>query len=279
MGASSRNEKHIDIASGGHRGLQRRKTGVCNLCGATGSLSADHVPPQGLGNIGRKTALRYLDSLSAPTQRLPRYTFQDGVRFYSLCAECNNLLGVQFDPHVARLGRLLRPFVELNLSFDAAYSMQVRLNSIFKSVLGHLVAAQRDIEPSAFDEIAKRVVSGEVHPRDSGLEFFIWIYRGTDICIVRDTVIITSQPTKHFPFCQLLKCSPLGFLVSDSDGVSGMSSLNHLFTDQDTDEVRLSLRLDAFDSSPTWPLAVSRDQAVFMGESGAVSITARQNLE
>lgn len=69
------------------RGAQ---SGMCNICGDDGPLTEDHTPPKG---CVRPTAME----LQHVTHRLHagkaiKTKAQDGVKYRTLCARCNNTL-------------------------------------------------------------------------------------------------------------------------------------------------------------------------------------------
>ncbi len=80
-----------------HMVTRGAKSGTCNICGVDGPLTEDHTPPKG---CVRPTAME----LQHVTHRIDagkaiKTKAQDGVKYRTLCARCNNtLLGGRYDP-------------------------------------------------------------------------------------------------------------------------------------------------------------------------------------
>jgi hypothetical protein len=71
--------------------------GPCALCSTYANLTEDHIPPEAVGNDGSWVAHSYLTSAAADKQLIFGREFRGGIRFRTLCAECNNRLGARED--------------------------------------------------------------------------------------------------------------------------------------------------------------------------------------
>ncbi|GAB3100517.1 hypothetical protein GCM10027159_24160 [Lysobacter terrae] len=73
------------------------KSGACNICGIVGPLTEDHTPPKG---CVRPTAMELQHVTHAlEAGKAIKTKANDGVKYRTLCARCNNaLLGGRYDP-------------------------------------------------------------------------------------------------------------------------------------------------------------------------------------
>ena len=68
--------------------LQTRgaKNGICNICGADGPLTEDHIPPKGVSRLQRADMISFLTLFGGPhPSKTSRFT-QDGMKYRTLCA-------------------------------------------------------------------------------------------------------------------------------------------------------------------------------------------------
>src|SRR4051794_40253187 len=69
-------------------------TGRCNVCGAFGKLTFEHVPPRSAYNSERAQMYDYGEWLSLASTGRGRYEQQQrGSGYYALCNVCNNVRG------------------------------------------------------------------------------------------------------------------------------------------------------------------------------------------
>lgn len=87
--------------SGGRVANRRGSIGPCHVCGQTGPLTFEHIPPRSAGNSNARRALGLETSLAHPIGELPSrgwVSMQRGVGLYSTCARCNNFGGSTYVP-------------------------------------------------------------------------------------------------------------------------------------------------------------------------------------
>ncbi len=78
-----------------------KREGRCRLCLKNGALSKEHVPPKAAGNCGRVRTSHALDFIRDPSTETGRI-LQNGAWTYSLCEECNGLLGRHYVPEYVK---------------------------------------------------------------------------------------------------------------------------------------------------------------------------------
>jgi hypothetical protein len=86
--------------------------GPCALCGYYSKLTDDHIPPESVGNFDRWNARSYLAASTANKDLISGRRFHGGVRFRTLCADCNNGLGGKEDKTIAAFFAGVKKLVE-----------------------------------------------------------------------------------------------------------------------------------------------------------------------
>ncbi len=80
-----------------------RPEGKCHLCGRTGELTFEHVPPQKAFNDQPVITMTLGESLEAGPFNRPRGRLQHrGAGAYTLCGQCNNTTGSWYGSEFAR---------------------------------------------------------------------------------------------------------------------------------------------------------------------------------
>jgi len=74
--------------------MPRRVTGKCHLCGRTGELSFEHVPPRKAFNERPVVQVKFEDMINlGPEAQVKGPIQQRGMGGYTLCPKCNNNTG------------------------------------------------------------------------------------------------------------------------------------------------------------------------------------------
>jgi hypothetical protein len=135
--------------------------GFCNICNSEKDLTWDHVPPQGSSTL-RSVVMRSLfDDFMATARHPVRLTTvgemepptptgfrhsQNGVKFRTLCADCNNrLLGGLYDPELKKVSaavtRLVNARYRANLELPCEVRVPVKTHKLVRGLVGHALAA------------------------------------------------------------------------------------------------------------------------------------------
>ena len=84
---------------------KRNKKDRCNICGRVSDLTWDHVPPKFCFNDERT---QYNSIFEINNKKQYMHIAQNGIKYRSICAECNNnLLGSNYDKEYKKLVDLL----------------------------------------------------------------------------------------------------------------------------------------------------------------------------
>ncbi|RYQ42342.1 hypothetical protein [Bifidobacterium pseudolongum] len=95
--------------------MAKKNVGTCHVCGKQGELTFEHIPPRSSGNDHKMHVYNgeNVDNIKSSLFGIgtPSGTYairQQGMGFYALCANCNNLFGRHYDKPYARLGNAIR---------------------------------------------------------------------------------------------------------------------------------------------------------------------------
>ena len=75
--------------------VKRDKIDFCNICGKYENLTWDHVPPKCCNNMYPIKVNSWWEGIPEDTNYEKNY--QNGIRYRSLCSECNSKLGAKYD--------------------------------------------------------------------------------------------------------------------------------------------------------------------------------------
>lgn len=175
--------------------------GFCQICGSYGSLSSDHVPPQGCISVSAVEIESFRDKLNCNYQ-LPKYS-QNGVKFRTICNVCNSeRLGGNYDNEfkifVNNVISYYRPMVDCGLVFPSVQRIEVVGQRLARAVIGHALAASIDInlqkppEWAPFDEKLKEYFLDINLNIPQEISIYYWLYPN------RKQLIL-----KSFAFCEL----------------------------------------------------------------------------
>lgn len=188
------------------------KVGVCNICGTPGPLTEDHVPPKG---CVRPTAVQLehvADRLSANTPI--RTKANHGVRYRTLCADCNNrLLGARYDRVLIDFVNDVIRVLDSPLSLPTTVMIRTQPHLLVRAIWGHLAAVGVDRYPKGpRTEEFKDFFRDESIPLPTGLNFYYWLYPHRRQVLIRDAGSLDVNGFKKATFWAM-KFYPMAFAV------------------------------------------------------------------
>lgn len=186
------------------------KEGACNICGSHGPLTEDHTPPKG---CVRPTAVE----IQHVTHRLDvgraiKSKANDGVKYRTLCARCNNLLlGSRYDPALIDFTSKVSKLLTSSILLPATSMIRAKPALIIRAVWGHLAAVGVDrYQKGARTEEWRDFFLDESRPVPQGANFYYWIYPYRRQVLIRDAVVGDLQDHSRTAFW-LMKFYPIAF--------------------------------------------------------------------
>lgn len=196
------------------------RDGRCNVCGAVGPLTEDHTPPKG---CYRPTAMEvfHLHQIASGQPPPRRYTSNNGVRFRSLCATCNNeRLGSQHDPALIAFSKDVSRVCQFRKTLPRDFNVCGKPQRIARSVFGHLAAAAVDGygQLQGYEDRRDWFLSDNA-ALPTAFQIYHWLYPVREQVLVRGFGFTTDFGTGagNLFFGWLLKFYPLAFLLATND--------------------------------------------------------------
>jgi hypothetical protein len=282
--------------------------GACNVCRTHGPLTFDHVPPKGsvsVTSVEIESFGQWIRSLSnvrttkpssAASRGLKKSFSQNGMKFRSLCATCNNSrLGARYDVELNRVsqtvGGLAKAHFTLGLQLPMTLQVPVRTHSLMRAVVGHLLSAAPAPDSPLYktDNFMKSVAEwndslreyflDEELPLPPNVKVYYWPYPGTEQSVI--TGLITGQTGSNSGVVMgsLLKFFPVSYFVTfDAYGDIALP-VPEVHGDGCVDlDCQINLRID-FRNTPaaTWPEAPGGSGFAMMPTDAAKVARSRIN--
>lgn len=252
--------------------VKRDKISICNICREEKSLSWDHVPPQGGIELSKVEMETVFGLMTGNRENQKLRESQNGVKFRTICKECNELLGLNYDPTLNDFALSIGKYLSTRIKLPNVVTHKVKPQRLFKSLLGHLVAAKVDIENTSFDVMARDYILDKGASLPEDINVFYWVYPYTCSIVIRDFVMFTPRGTFNEPAVfQTLKYYPIAFLLCDKSEYAGLDTLSQYRECNLDDEVEIPINLRRIEH-PYWPEAPSdEDNNIFFGGQSAMN--------
>lgn len=238
-------------------------------------MTWDHVPPQGGIELKPVEQQLVFDRLTAGAKDRVFTISQNGVKFRTICANCNNFwLGKKYDPALNEFtlttGRLLQTTIHL----PPLINVRARPTAITRAILGHLLAAKTQIDDVVTDREIRSFFFEEDAPIPDSIHIFYWIYPYTSIVIVRDIAMPAERGRfGESGFFSILKYFPIAYLVTDLQSYEGLAELTTFRDLKSSEFADIPIPLQRI-KHPAWPEMVDDHNFVMGGISLQSSIYA-----
>lgn len=241
--------------------------GSCALCGHYEKLTDDHVPPEGVGNFDRWRGLSYMTKMSGNDQEIGSRRFPSGIRFKTICADCNNRLGGREDKALIDCYESVRKIVESPLLLSPLMQIPAKPNLIIRSLFAHIAAANDDGQPSRFDDEARAIFNNKKSLRLSSWNLFYWVHLGKDLFLARSLFHTTWSPVVEVHEMFILKMYPLAFLFIKKPTFFGLPNLMKFIQSRDEEDAEIPLFPYVSENHPVWPAYTSDNSAIMFGRN------------
>lgn len=254
--------------------IKRKRIDLCNICGETKALSWDHVPPKG-GITLSGVEIKSLFELLAGKEDNKKRISQNGVKYRTICCDCNSRIGSDFDPTLNELNKTLISYLTSGLVLPPYLFMKTKPYKLIKSILSHLVSAKHNIDETVVDKSIREMIFSDEICIPENLHIHYWLFPYDCTVILRDFAILNVEDkSKGASFCHIIKYFPLAFIVSDSENFRNMDSLSK-FRNYKIDE-EASIKIDLTNIQEfDWPESVNESNVVFMSAESQHGVFAR----
>ncbi|MCR8928846.1 hypothetical protein NLI92_004269 [Priestia megaterium] len=258
---------------------RREKISQCNICLKEAKLSWDHVPPKGgikLTAVEQEPLLQYL---SRNDEERKFNTSQNGVKYRTLCSDCNSKLGSCYDPTLNQFALEIGQILKSKLTLPQTINIKTKPSHLIRSICGHLLAAKNDVEYTNFDTELREFVFDESKQLPENYKVFYWLYPYSSTIIMRDTGIVNINKDKRFGMINTLKYFPVAYMVTDFKQYEGLRELTSFCSQNISEEISIPIDLAPIRES-YWPELVDKDNILFSGSavnSGVYALPKRKN--
>jgi hypothetical protein len=258
---------------------KREQFGQCNICHEERSLSWDHIPPQGgirVTSVEMQSIFRVMISNNT---NFKIQESQNGLKFRTICKQCNELLGRMYDPAINDFAIGVGRYLTSSLKFPSVVYYNVKPNLICRGILAHLVAAKIDSHPSIFDEKVCDFILDESRTIPDDIFIYYWLFPYNFIFVIRD--IIMPAIRGNFSgqiFCHLLKYFPIAYLVGNKPRYEGLLELTQYRKHGLDYEIEIPINLKKAEH-PQWPEMPDRGNILVGGQSLLDSIMAQPRIK
>ena len=256
---------------------KREKVDYCNICGSFQTLTWDHVPP--------KSTLLEPDTISntifkgMPTESKHMKHYQSGIKYRTVCANCNNVvLGQNDDAYKEFVLEVRKQLAEIPSKYletgesQNTIVVKAKINRVLRSICGHFLAMKEFYDSETVTDRQLREYVLDTGSRLESFEevnLFCWFYPYPTVFSFRDIVVTGGQELSHPKgFISGISSYPLGYLLSSIDE-SGcyVDNLGVYSTTIIDEEVQICLHLNTVYYANTmlakelnWPANISSGQ-------------------
>lgn len=194
---------------------------ICNLCQKkVAKLSEDHVPPKGWMTPRHVTIESYPEGSAEDIYRLS--TSHNGLKFRTLCSECNNLLGARYDKALKDFTVNVTNVIQSPLNVFNSFPVETQPALVAKAVLGHILAAKTGECGTPVDEKMRRYVLGKDLKLSSQIKVYYWYFPYDTAIISLDKIVYDIFEGGHAYF-SVLKYYPIAFLMMYESSMANKS--------------------------------------------------------
>ena len=129
-------------------------------------MTWDHVPPKCCNNSYRIRVNSWPEGM--PEENFYEKEYQSGIRYRSLCSECNNhLLGINYDIVLADFTAQIMNILQSENPVPTCMYVRVKVNKLSRAICGHILAAKNYYEKDCLvDKKLREYVVSELSKRN-----------------------------------------------------------------------------------------------------------------
>lgn len=241
--------------------------GECNICGAVGPLTDDHTPPKSCVRPTDMVLRHVAQVLNAEKPETRGQVLQNGVRYRTLCARCNNhLLGLTYDPALASFCNEVAKLVDSSLVLPALLYVPGFPQRIARAIFGHIAAqGVGRYRKGEHTESMRDWFLDETAPLPVAIRFAYWLYPYRQQILMRDAAIM-HMPTSQGSMVWMLKFYPMAWAMfwDPKYPALGVRDLNPFLHLPPTNLVDISVDVAPI-IHPRWPEAPTDETFLLMG--------------
>lgn len=218
-----------------------------------------------------------LDMLSSTTKE--QYTFsQNGLKYRTICKECNNNIGANYDTVLNTFTKEVSLCLKTNLILPEIIHIKTNPVKIMKAVLGHLLAAKLSFPTTVPDMAFRQYMLDARMTVPNGYKVCYWIYPYNNVTVARDFLLakVLGPKAGEQGMFSVLKYFPIAYLVTDQNQYDEVDELTKYCTDDPESEVTIPVNLRSVQPQH-WP-EVSDDGILLAGDDLGIFAKPRARI-
>jgi hypothetical protein len=253
---------------------KRERIGQCNLCAEVKPLSWDHIPPKGGIQLSTMEMENLLNVFTRKKEERKIRESQNGIKFRTICKECNEFLGVNYDTVINDFAISVGRYLKTHFKLPEVLHHRTKPVRLMRGILGHLVSVKQEFEDAQFDRQVRHFIFDPLKTIPDNIHIFYWIYPYDCTVILRDFMMPSVRGNfKDFGFFQTLKSFPIAYLISDKTRYEGLLDLSKYRNYSLDDETEIPIQLNRVEHH-YWPEMVDKGNMLFGGQALSDAITA-----
>lgn len=216
------------------------RSGYCLICGKSGQLSFDHVPPKGAITITKIEQRHITEMMGVGASKVKGVLSKNGSKFRTICHDCNNRHLGGNDDEVAKVCKSLTSKVKGHCQFTdnslPIISTEVNAKKFARAMIGHILAAtsveecKKEPEHSLYLQPLKNFVLGDDLAIQYSHDLYYWFYPFNKHLSAK---CVGFYNNGHIATLSLLSFFPIAFMVTKKDeGVYPAHSRQLSLTDE-----------------------------------------------
>ena len=255
--------------------FRRNVYGYCKICMRYKKLTDDHVPPKGGINLEPVEINKIYNHFVQHYGSKKYYISQNGVKFKTICAVCNSRLGTEFDRVLNNFALGIGKYVKSKLYLPNVIKYETEPNALMRAVLGHLLAVKSDDDSIEFDQKVRDILFEESKPIPDDINVFYWVYPFNLTVIIRDIAMPSVRGRYNdIGLFNILKFSPVAFLVTNLKKYEGLNSLNRFKKFKFHDKAEIEVKLNE-KKHYLWPEHIEDGNFTILSKAAVDSIHAK----
>lgn len=255
--------------------FKREKVSQCNICKKIKPLSWDHIPPKGgihLSSVEQETVFQHM---TMPKDNRKYSISQNGVKYRTICKECNEIIGRKYDPVLNDFAYNMGKILKTNLILPSIIYYKTKPNLLIRAILAHLLAAKADIDEVTVDEQVRNIIFDEDASIPEEIKIFYWLHPYISTVIIRDIAMLAVRGKfgGKVGFFSILKYFPIAYLISNLKEYEGLSELTSYRNSKPQDIIDIPINLKDI-RGPEWPEIVDDENMIAGGRSIQSSVSA-----
>jgi len=197
----------------------------CHICGQLRKLTNDHVPPKScmtLQKVDVQSMLSLiLDSNLIYDNYKLKQQFQNGIKYNTICEECNSKLGLYYDKTLGKFINDLSDIFASKLQIPPNFTLKSKPFRLIKGILGHSLSASLRFPNTVLDQKIRPFIFDEKISIPNDLNIYYYISFLKNPYILQNFLIIPNNSTMlpngelNSIFFKLVHFYPITFLITD----------------------------------------------------------------